>query len=44
MSDRILVMNEGRMVAEIPRQKATLESIGTAMTQHGTPAQKELRQ
>ncbi len=32
MSDRVLVMNEGRLVAEIPRVSATLESVGAAMT------------
>lgn len=32
MSDRVLVMNEGRLVAEIPRASATLESVGAAMT------------
>ena len=34
MSDRILVMSDGRMVAELARDEATLESIGAAMT-HG---------
>lgn len=34
MSDRILVMSDGRMVAELSREEATLESIGAAMT-HG---------
>ena len=32
MSDRILVMNEGRIVADIPRAEATAESVGGAMT------------
>ena len=32
MSDRIMVMNEGKLVAEIPRAVATLESVGAAMT------------
>ncbi len=32
MSDRILVMSDGRMVAELTREEATLESIGAAMT------------
>ncbi len=34
MSDRILVMSDGRMVAELSHDEATLESIGAAMT-HG---------
>ena len=34
MSDRILVISDGRMVAELSREEATLESIGAAMT-HG---------
>ncbi len=34
MSDRILVMSDGRLVAELGRGEATLESIGAAMT-HG---------
>ena len=32
MSDRILVMSDGRLVAELARGEATLESIGAAMT------------
>ncbi len=32
MSDRIMVMNEGKLVAEIPRAEAMLESVGAAMT------------
>jgi len=32
MSDRILVMNGGRIVSEIDRADATPESVGTAMT------------
>jgi len=31
MSDRILVMREGRIVAEFPRETATQENVGTAM-------------
>jgi len=32
MSDRVLVMNSGRIVAEIARKDATPESVGAAMT------------
>jgi ABC-type sugar transport system ATPase subunit len=32
MSDRVLVMNGGRIVAEIPRKDATQETVGAAMT------------
>lgn len=32
MSDRVLVMNGGRIVAEIARQDATAETVGAAMT------------
>ncbi|MFZ5673855.1 MAG: sugar ABC transporter ATP-binding protein [Pseudomonadota bacterium] len=32
MSDRVLVMNGGRIVAEIARQDATPETVGAAMT------------
>ena len=32
MSDRILVMNGGRIVAEIGRKEATPETVGAAMT------------
>lgn len=31
MSDRVLVMREGQIVAEFPRAEATQESVGTAM-------------
>jgi rhamnose transport system ATP-binding protein len=31
MSDRVLVMREGRIVAEFPREKATQEAAGAAM-------------
>ncbi len=32
MSDRVLVMNSGRIVGEFDRQAATAEAVGTAMT------------
>jgi rhamnose transport system ATP-binding protein len=32
MADRVLVMREGRLVAEIPRAEATEESIMSAAT------------
>ena len=32
MSDRVLVMNAGRIVAEFPRAAATSEAVGAAMT------------
>ncbi len=32
MSDRVLVMNGGRIVAEFPRAEATPEAVGAAMT------------
>jgi rhamnose transport system ATP-binding protein len=32
MADRVLVMHEGRLVAEIPRARATEESVMTAAT------------
>ncbi|MEV4750619.1 sugar ABC transporter ATP-binding protein [Streptosporangium sp. NPDC049248] len=32
MADRVLVMQEGRLVAEIPRERATEESVMTAAT------------
>ncbi len=32
MSDRVLVMNAGRIVAEFPRAEATPEAVGAAMT------------
>jgi rhamnose transport system ATP-binding protein len=32
MSDRVLVMNGGRIVAEIARKDATQETVGAAMT------------
>ena len=32
MSDRVLVMNSGRIVAEFPRDAATPEAVGAAMT------------
>jgi len=31
MSDRVLVMREGRIVAEFPRDEATQEAAGAAM-------------
>jgi rhamnose transport system ATP-binding protein len=31
MSDRVLVMREGRIVAEFSREKATQEAVGSAM-------------
>ncbi|MFW6693304.1 sugar ABC transporter ATP-binding protein [Streptomyces sp. MAR4 CNX-425] len=36
MADRVLVMHEGRLVAEIPRAEATEESVMTAATGRGT--------
>jgi rhamnose transport system ATP-binding protein len=37
MSDRVLVMREGRFVAEFSRQEATQEAVGTAMMgSHGS--------
>ena len=33
MSDRVLVMNNGRIVAEFDRASATPDSVGTAMMQ-----------
>ncbi|AUH45255.1 sugar ABC transporter ATP-binding protein [Streptomyces sp. CMB-StM0423] len=35
MADRVLVMHEGRLVAEIPRAEATEESVMTAATGRG---------
>jgi ABC-type sugar transport system ATPase subunit len=36
MSDRVLVMNGGRIVAELAGKDATPEAVGTAMTRtHG---------
>ena len=32
MSDRVLVMNGGRIIAEIARKDATSETVGAAMT------------
>ena len=32
MSDRVLVMNGGRIAAEFTREKATPEAVGQAMT------------
>ena len=32
MSDRVLVMNSGRIVAEFDKQHATAEAVGTVMT------------
>jgi ABC-type sugar transport system ATPase subunit len=32
MSDRVLVMNAGRIVAEFDKPDATAEAVGTAMT------------
>jgi ABC-type sugar transport system ATPase subunit len=31
MSDRVLVMREGRLVAELPRAEATQEAVASAM-------------
>jgi len=31
MSDRVLVMREGRIVAEFPRAEATSRAVGAAM-------------
>jgi rhamnose transport system ATP-binding protein len=39
MADRVLVMYEGRLVAEIPRDKATEETVMAAATgRHGKAA------
>ena len=32
MSDRVLVMNSGRIVVELARAEATPEAVGAAMT------------
>jgi len=40
MSDRVLVMREGRIVAEFPREQATQESIGAAMMGSHDSAEK----
>jgi rhamnose transport system ATP-binding protein len=37
MSDRILVMREGRIVAEFARTEATREAIATAMMSSAGP-------
>jgi ABC-type sugar transport system ATPase subunit len=33
MSDRVMVMNDGRIVAEFDRESATSDAVGAAMTQ-----------
>ncbi|RMI45995.1 sugar ABC transporter ATP-binding protein [Streptomyces triticirhizae] len=38
MADRVLVMREGRLVAELPRAEATEERVIRAATGHETPA------
>ena len=38
MSDRVLVMNEGRMVASFARAEATPDAVGAAMTRAGSVA------
>jgi rhamnose transport system ATP-binding protein len=40
MSDRVLVMREGRIVADFPREEATQESIGAAMMGSRESAEK----
>jgi simple sugar transport system ATP-binding protein len=35
LSDRILVMSEGRVVGEMDREKATVEAVGLLMTGMG---------
>jgi rhamnose transport system ATP-binding protein len=37
MSDRVYVMREGRIVAELPREAATPEAVGAAMMSGGAP-------
>jgi rhamnose transport system ATP-binding protein len=37
MSDRVLVMREGRIVAEFPRAEATSRAVGAAMMGDGSP-------
>jgi ABC-type sugar transport system ATPase subunit len=39
MSDRVLVMNAGRIVAEFDKAHATAETVGTAMTRSYTKEQ-----
>ena len=39
MSDRVLVMNAGRIVAEFDKEHATAEAVGTAMTRSETREQ-----
>jgi ABC-type sugar transport system ATPase subunit len=39
MSDRVLVMNAGRIVAEFDKAHATAEAVGTAMTRSYTKEQ-----
>jgi ribose transport system ATP-binding protein len=41
MSDRVLVMHEGRISGEFARQDATQESIMRAATGHAAPQQAE---
>ena len=36
MSDRVLVMREGRIVAEFPRAEATQQAVGSAMMGDGS--------
>jgi rhamnose transport system ATP-binding protein len=40
MSDRVLVMREGRIVAEFPRDEATQEAVGAAMMGSHDSAEK----
>jgi rhamnose transport system ATP-binding protein len=37
MADRVMVMHEGRLVADIPRDQATEESVMAAATGRGAP-------
>jgi ABC-type glutathione transport system ATPase component len=40
MADRVLVMHEGRLVAEIPREQATEETVMTAATGRTTATER----
>ncbi|EPX75725.1 sugar ABC transporter ATP-binding protein [Salipiger mucosus] len=41
MSDRVLVVAEGRIAAELSREEATPERVGMAMTRRNTASQSE---
>ncbi len=44
MSDRVLVMREGRLVAEVPRSEATQNRVAAAMMGQGNEPAGEVRQ